>query len=205
MIRVRGDVGTQTAGIIVALVLFTMACAGQAIPALNFSPTATPVVYRTATPPEPTPTPTTEPTSYKVTIVLDPSLTGKDTSITAAWTAYAAARAEWIQKNVSVQLVIQGGYHRTLDEEVAGRSAMALVWKSEKKAEPLLHDPYLDQLLQIYGSGFIREYTWSYFGDSAWEQPKDLYLKAYTLWVKSNLKQVHIPQTLADVQITLGK
>ena len=195
----------RTAGIMLALVLFTMACAaGQAIPALNLSPTATAGVYRSATPPKPSPAPTTEPTTYKVTVVLDPSLTGKDTSITAAWTAYGAGRAEWIQKNVSTELVIQGGYQRTLDEEVAGRTAMALAWKSEKKVQPLLHDPYLDQLLQIYGSAFIREYTWSYFRDSTWQEPRNLYLKAYTLWMRNNLKQVHIPQTLADIKITLG-
>lgn len=195
----------RTAGFILALVLFTMACgAGQAIPALNLSPTATAAGFPAAVPPQPSPTATAEPTTYKVTVVLDPSLTGKDTSITAAWTAYGAGRAEWIRKNVSVELVIQGGYHRTLDEEVAGRTAMALAWRSEKKAEPLLHDPYLDQLLQIYGSYFIREYTWSYFRDSAWQEPKDLYLKAYTLWMRNNLKQVHIPQTLADIKITLG-
>jgi hypothetical protein len=195
----------RTAGIMLGLVLFMMACAaGQAIPALNPSPTAAAGAYPTAAPPRPSSTPTTEPTTYKVTVVLDPSLTGKDTSITAAWTAYGAGRAEWIEKNVSTELVIQGGYHRTLDEEVAGRTAMALAWKSEKKAQPLLFDPYLDQLLQIYGSTFIREYTWTYFRDSTWVQPRELYLNAYTRWMKNNLKQVHIPQTLADVRITVG-
>ncbi len=192
--------------IVLSLALFTAACGtGPLLPALNSQPTPAAVIYPTLAPPMPSATPTPGAPSFKVSFVLDPSLTAQDTSIVTAWTAYAQARAGWIEKNVSPQLVADGGYRRSFDEELAGRSALALAWQKAKKAEPRLQDIYLDQLLQIYTANFIREYTWSYFADPSWDQPNGLYLKLFTQWMKGNMKRVHIPETLATVQVTLEK
>lgn len=152
-----------------------------------------------------TPTATPRPPSFQVTVMLDPSLAGQDTSLTSAWTAYGEARAAWIEKNVSPVLMAQAGYHRSFDEEVAGRTALAQTWKVEKQAEPRLQNIYLDQLLQIYQANFIREYTWTYYADSTWEQPKGLYLNIFSRWMKANMKRVHLPQTLAEVDVTVSK
>ncbi len=151
------------------------------------------------------PTATSPAPSFQVTVMLDPSLAGQDTSLTSAWTAYAEARAAWIEKNVSPALMAQAGYHRSFDEEVAGRTALAQTWKVEKQAEPKLQNIYLDQLLQIYEAYFIREYTWTYYADPTWEQPKGLDMTAFTRWMKANMKRVHLPQTLAEVDVTVSK
>ncbi len=197
----------RRATMVLVLALAAMACSLPRLDqALGFGVTATPSPYPTLVPVTPSLTPTPGPPSFTVTIVLDPSLTGQDPSLVKAWTAYANARADWIRANIPAQQIAAGGYHRTFDEEVAGRTALALAWKAEKKVTPGLQNSYLDQLLKVYEASFIREYTWIYFAASDWEQPHGLYLTAFDSWARAHLtKPLHVVETLATVQVTIVK
>lgn len=198
----------RTAALVAALGLAALACGmQQAGEALEIVGTPTATSYPTVAPVTPSATPTPGAPTYTVHIQLDPSLlNGQDPALVNAWTAYANARADWIRQNISADVMLMTGYHRSFDEEVAGRTALALAWQSEKKAEPGLRNPYLDQLLQVYQAHFIKEYIWTYFAASDWEQPRGLYLRLYMQWMQQHLaKPIHIPETLATVEVTIGK
>lgn len=198
----------RSAAWIGALGLAMLACSlQQAGETLGIVATPTLKPYPTLAPATPSATPTPGAPSYTVQIQLDPSLlNGQDPAIVNAWTAYANARADWIRQNTSGDEMLMTGYHRSFDEEVAGRTALVLAWLSEKQVEPGLRNPYLDELVKVYQAHFIKEYTWTYFADKDWERPKGLDLGAYMGWAQQHLANpIHIPQTLATVEVTIGK
>lgn len=198
----------RIAALIAALGLATLACGMQPFgEAFGIAGTPTAKPYPTIAPVTPGAAPTPAPPSYTVKILLDPSLAqGQDPALVNAWTAYANARADWIRQNITADTMLMTGYHRSFDEEAAGRTALAQAWQSEKKAEPGLRNPYLDQLLQVYEAHFIKEYTWIYFAASDWQRPQGLYLQAFMRWMQQNLtKPIHVPETLATVDVVIGK
>ncbi len=193
---------------IAALGLAMLACSmQQAGEALGIVGTPTQKPYPTLVPVTPSATPTPGAPSYTVQVQLDPSLlNGQDPALVNAWTAYGNARADWIRQNTSGDEMLMTGYHRSFDEEVAGRTALVLAWLSEKQVEPGLRNPYLDELVKVYQAHFIKEYTWTYFAASDWERPSGLNLRAYMQWMQQHLTNpIHIPQTLATVDVTIGK
>jgi len=205
-------------GIIIVVILISVACntsniqpSSQAstpttavseipIPTITKPPFASP----TATLPKVTLTSPSIKVSYQVGIVLDPSLQSGDISIASAWLGYAAARAEWIQTNVSADEIVQKGYHRAFEEEVTSRSSLAKIWKEFGNSQANLKNPYLDDLLKVYESDFIREYTWIYLTSDEWLQPEGLRLDEFSTWTSNNLPN-HKPETLAGVEITIDK
>ena len=198
----------RTAAWITALGLAMLACSmQQAGEALGIIGTPTRIPFPTVVPVTPSATPTPGATSYTVQVQLDPSLlNGQDPALVNAWTAYANGRADWIRQNTPGDEMLLTGYHRSFDEEVAGRTALVLAWLSEKQVEPGLRNPYLDELVKVYQAHFIKEYTWTYFAASDWERPKELDLRAYMAWSQRHLTNpIHIPQTLATVEVIIAK
>ncbi len=188
----------RNAAVVLILALAVTACSLQQVG------TPTPVPQPTIAPVTPSLTPTPEPPSYAVTVVLDPTLTGQDPSITDSWTAYANARADWIRSNITPEAMAIAGYHPSFDEEVAGRTALAQAWIAQKRITPALKNVYLDQLVQVYQAYFIKEYTWTYFALDTWEEPHGLYLSAFKRWLREHpWKPIHIPQTLATVRVRM--
>ncbi len=188
----------RNAAVVLVLALAVMACS------LQQAGTPTPRPYPTAAPVTPSVTPTPGPPAYTVTVVLDPTLTGQDPSVTDSWMAYGNARADWIRANITPQAMAIAGYHPSFDEEVAGRTALAQAWMKQKRITPGLKNVYLDQLVQVYQAYFIKEYTWTYFALDSWEEPHGLYLSAFKRWLREHpWKPIHIPQTLATVQVRM--
>jgi hypothetical protein len=69
-----------------------------------------------------------------------------------------------------------------------------------KKKEPTISNRYLDELLRVYASSFIREYVWTYLRRSDWgAEPNGLRLEPFRAWVDENLKD-HRVQTMAAVR-----
>jgi hypothetical protein len=151
------------------------------------------------------PTPLATKASYQIGIVLDPSLQSEDISIASAWVGYAASRAEWIQTNISAEEIVQKGYHRTFEEEVAARSSLAKIWKELLgNSQPDLKNSYLDDLLKVYEARFIKEYTWIFLASNEWLQPEGLRLDEFLAWSNKNLPN-HKPEIRADIEITVDK
>lgn len=136
-----------------------------------------------------------------VSVILDEGLEGKPEAVAAAWTGYALARANWISKHVTLKSFEAKSYSRTLEEEVAGRDALAAIWGELKAEESGLADVYLDALQKVKGAGLLREYVWINLRQPGWiSEPKGLKLKRYIDWAKANL-QGHVVETHADVRI----
>lgn len=103
--------------------------------------------------------PTTDTAGTEQRIVIDPS-TRKETL--PVWLWYAGTRAYWMKKTFFERFPGTTVYRHTPDEEVAARDGCAHLWR-ELKSEDGRVDRYLDDLLAIQQSGFIREYVWFYF------------------------------------------
>ena len=74
--------------------------------------------------------------------------------------------------------------------------------KAERKIKP---DSYLDQLLRVSESGFLREYVWFYFQNLHWPgRPMGLRLYEFNEWRLKNLPN-HREVTLANIEIEDSK
>lgn len=208
----------RKSGIITIIIFIIAACSttnaqpsGQpdtstAIPVVLTSPITTnvPTESLATALPEPSPTSSSIKAGYQAGIVLDPSLQNEEIPVMSAWIGYAASRAEWIQTNVSVDEIVQKGYQRTFEEEVAARSTLSELWKEFGDSDVNLKNLYLDDLLKVYEAGYIKEYTWTYLASSEWSQPDGLLLEEFSAWSKNNLVN-HNPETHADVEITVDQ
>ena len=136
-----------------------------------------------------------------VSIVVDPSVKGLESGVSAAWLGYGIARAKWVGENV---LRGQSGsvtYRRSFEEELYGRESLAKIWEELKAKDQGLADKYLDELLAVSNAGFLREYVWLYFWSGAWKTPPDgLRMADFEKWRAENLRG-HRPQTFADIRI----
>ena len=136
--------------------------------------------------------PTTDTAGTEQRIVIDPS-TRKETL--PVWLWYAGTRAYWMKKTFFERFPETTVYRHTLDEEVAARDGCAHLWRELKSKDGRV-DRYLDDLLAVQQSGFIREYVWFYFREPDWSKPANLRLSDFDQWQDIHLKS-HTPETKA--------
>jgi hypothetical protein len=131
----------------------------------------------------------------------DEGLKGKPEAVMSAWMGYGLARANWVSEHVIGKSKPLSAYHRSLEEEVAGRESLAKIWLELKQGDRTLSDAYLDQLSSVVASGFLSEYVWVYLRSAEWgEAPQALRLGDFEKWKTANLSG-HKVETLADVTI----
>lgn len=133
-------------------------------------------------------------------IVVDASLP-KET--TPAWLAYAGIRLRWRTKTYQEKNPGAGPYRYTFAEEAAARDASARVWIERREFQKGKPDAYLDQLIEVFKSGYIPEYTWTYLRDPLWAEPDGLRLAEFDRWRAVNLKD-HRVETRARVEFAGG-
>jgi len=76
---------------------------------------------------------------------------------------------------------------------------MVKVWAELKEKDSSLTDQYLDKLLLVAKSGFLREYVWKYLRRERWKQePTNLKMEEFLTWSEVYLKH-HKGKTLAQV------
>ena len=136
---------------------------------------------------------TTDTTRAEQRIVIDPS-TRKETL--PVWLWYAGTRAYWMEKKFFERFPGTSVYRHTFEEEVAAREGCVHLWRKLKLQDGRMDD-YLDDLLAIQQSGFIREYVWLYFGEPDWSKPDNLRLLDFDQWQRLHLKS-HTPETKAN-------
>lgn len=126
-------------------------------------------------------------------------LEGGNQAVTAAWLGYALARVGWIRQNVPQEYIDQGYYARSFAEELYGRENMVKVWGELKDKDGTLTDQYLDEMLEVYNAGYIKEYVWVYLYEDGWEgSPTNQRLDEYIAWEEVNIPG-HEPLTLAGL------
>ncbi|ULA64910.1 MAG: conserved exported protein of unknown function [Nitrospira sp.] len=125
-------------------------------------------------------------------IMIDPS-TRKETL--PAWLWYAGTRAYWMEKAFFERFPGEKTYKHTFDEEIAAREGCARLWQKLKSNDGR-SDPYLDDLVSIHQTGFMREYVWLYFRELNWSKPADLRQTDFEQWRNIHLK-THAPETKA--------
>ena len=137
-----------------------------------------------------------------VNVILDQSIKSQGVELGAAWFGYAYARKTWINDNI-----LSGDrgdprlYRRSFPEELAGREALARIWTGFKKKGHAVPDEYLDELVVVNDSGFMREYVWRHLAEATWEgMPEGLRLEEFDRWAERNLAG-HKVETFADVKI----
>jgi tetratricopeptide (TPR) repeat protein len=92
--------------------------------------------------------------------------------------------------------------------EVSARALLADRWKelrAEKQLEKRLHDPYLDQLVEVRDAGFIGEYVLAFLARPGWTVSGDelarLNAAAFKGWAASHLPRDHRAVTAATVRV----
>jgi len=138
-----------------------------------------------------------------VTILVDESLKGEDkVNVAAAWIGYAAARAEWVQENLSREDFKEMGYKRSFDEELSARKSLLEIWMELTESKSGLSDQYLDELVMVRKAGFLEEYVWQLLRSPDWTtKPDNLELKGFSNWLADKLPN-HEVQTLSKIEIT---
>jgi hypothetical protein len=128
-------------------------------------------------------------------------LKGRPIAVMSAWMMYGVARANWVSEHVLGKSSSVSGYHRSFEEELAGRESLAKIWPELKVSDKAAQDAYLDDLQSVLSAGFLREYIWFYLGSPEWHDvPDGLHLSDFEKWKSSNLVN-HKVETLADVTI----
>ncbi|HEY2988889.1 MAG TPA: hypothetical protein VGL11_14245 [Candidatus Binatia bacterium] len=132
----------------------------------------------------------------QVRIVVDVSVSQ---AALPAWLAYAGTRSRWMTQTYQEQNAGAGPYQYTFAEEAAARSACARVWLELREFHKAKPDVYLDQLIEVFKSGYIPEYTWVYLRDPRWVQPASLRLPEFEAWRRTNLRD-HKTETRARAE-----
>lgn len=108
----------------------------------------------------------------------------------AAWAGYALA------------LVAYGDGRYSFESELKARDSMIQIWvelKEQGKARS--NDAYMEDLIQVRGAGYLREYVWTFHRTPAWgESPAGLKLDEFWHWRADHLRG-HRPQTHAKLEI----
>lgn len=133
----------------------------------------------------------------KTEIVVDQS-TPKDAL--APWLVYAGERSIWMETKFYQEHPSESSYRYTFREELEARDYCARFWMKVKEKDGL-QNRYLDDLIMVQKSGFLREYIWSYFRSDDWVKPEDLRLDDFDKWRYVHLRG-HIPETRTVVRFT---
>ena len=119
----------------------------------------------------------------------DRALTDDDPAL-QSWVRYSLARS-------ACQLGI-GGHNparaTSFDCELAAREMLLQAWFEKKLMDETLTDRYLDELLEVEGAGFLREYVARHHARSHWAMPDDLERGAYRRWARTTIPG-HEPET----------
>ncbi len=124
------------------------------------------------------------------TFYLAPSAFANDDPAFQSWVAYSLMKS-------ACQLEIGGdnpARATSFDCEYKARKVLVDTWDEKKQLNAELADDYLDDLSAVRYSGFLAEYTTSYFGKKSWALPDGLRVKEFKAWRKQNLKG-HQPKT----------
>ncbi|MEZ4332397.1 MAG: hypothetical protein R3F35_11620 [Myxococcota bacterium] len=114
--------------------------------------------------------------------------------LAAAWLGYALARLGG-DRNAGVRAA-------TIDpaafpEEAHARESMALIW-GELAERDGLSNTYLEDLVKIQKSGFLREYTWRCVLNASNSAGLSLKIDDFENWMRRELPEHHV-ETLARV------
>lgn len=138
-------------------------------------------------------------------ISLSSDLLDQGEYVTAAWLAYAAVGAQWIQEEYLKQNPDESVYRYSFTEEWKARETLVEVWSEFKEKNPRLRNAYLTALAQIKKAGFLREYVWVYLNSREWTSaPEDLNLDGFEKFRKNSLRS-HQAQTLTIARPIKGE
>lgn len=116
----------------------------------------------------------------------------------AVWMGYGISLANWITKNGLRDFAPEGPWSPSFEAEVEVRSTQVQIWREmrEKSSMPLA---YMDAMLRVATSGFLREYIWRHHQRPNWgAAPADLQMANFLQWSIDNLRD-HSPQTKSSV------
>jgi hypothetical protein len=132
-------------------------------------------------------------------MVLDESLMKESPSVSGAWMVYGASRLAWVNGKFKEQYPKAKQYQFSFEEELEARTAMATVWEESKSKDDTLNDLYLDDLVTIKKSGFLKEYVWQANRSEGWKKVPDLKLEEFKEWGRKNIPK-HKPQTRVAIK-----
>lgn len=117
-----------------------------------------------------------------------------------AWRFYGKCKKEWRETKFFEYYPTETKYRYTYKEELDCRRKLARFWIDQKKNQPRATNKYLDQLMKVYLSVYLPEYTYKYFKKSSWKIKKDRFrLKEYKKWAKKHIKG-HRARTYATIK-----
>ena len=139
-----------------------------------------------------------------VTIVFDNSLLG-DKPVAEkmfAWLGYAVNLAHYLVEKGKIDNAPSGRYVPEYLEEVFAREKQIQIWReaaNRKSGGPSTY-LYMEQMLSIEDSGFLREYVWFFHYRREWGVP-DQSLRMYEFVKQFGRKLIgHAPETRAWVE-----
>ncbi|UCC95954.1 MAG: hypothetical protein JSW40_04190 [Candidatus Omnitrophota bacterium] len=131
-------------------------------------------------------------------VILDASLS-ENSSVSAAWLAYAVTRGLWYEKTFLETFPDEKEYRYTFEEEVEAREFLAQVWVELSQKDTSIHDRYLDELVFVTEHGYLKEYVFFYFEDPQWGVDRNsLRMMEFIQWAQEHIPQ-HQPETLATI------
>ena len=124
----------------------------------------------------------------------------KDPAQQVAWIAYGSALGKYTEDHKIADSLPVGPWEPTFDAEVYARETQVVVWK-ELLQKMKLNYPFMSQMVEISDSGYMKEYVWTYYKKTSWEQPAGLRIPEFSAWAQQHL-QGHKSQTGAQIIIS---
>lgn len=119
------------------------------------------------------------------------------------WLTYLMKRAKWHELDNDcgdTETVVVPSF----DEECHAREAILKTYRALREGDPPLDVPYFNDLSNVAGAGFLREYVWIYLHQPSWqEMPNSLNVAEFDHWRESNLSN-HTPQTEGSIKAIAG-
>ena len=117
---------------------------------------------------------------------------------TTAWTVYGLGLGDWVNKTRIADTAPEGPYIPSFEAELHARQAQLGMWR-ELNAKRAYSLRYMDEMLKVESSGFLREYLWQHHRHPSWgPSPTDLRGREFSRWQSKNLVG-HVPQTGARI------
>ena len=125
-------------------------------------------------------------------------------ALVSVWSQYGKLKVKWKTEIFRTEFPNESIYRPTFKEEYECRLHLAEQWEKLKESNPQFSDRYLDNLVKVKNSHFLKEYVYSYFKKKEWEVDKDkFFLDEFKKWRKNNLKgpkkETHIKLTRIEL------
>jgi isocitrate dehydrogenase len=139
-----------------------------------------------------------EESKRKVTIAINPASASEVDRLSS--TAFGISLANWVQENENIDTLSDGVFKPSFQALYSAFNRQITIWNELSENDPK-KSIYMDDLVKVYNSGFMKEYIWTYHKDTDWKNVDELKMDEFEAWANQNISE-HKPRLEARLKLS---